>query len=156
MSIGAALKNSATLGGDASGANQCQQDLGNCATSSLLHLRLAMPSLGASNASRSRTGANRSQCFSISARNCSSDFCSLRGVRSLSQLDGRQSMMAIRHHLLGDVHGFEQVGIDILAVTASLLQFHRAERTSPLPDGAWHGLREGRLWHWARKRKISA
>src|SRR5262249_44193991 len=29
------------------------------------------------------------------------------------------------------VHGFEQVGIDILAVTASLLQFHRADVEMP-------------------------
>src|SRR5262249_27764476 len=35
--------------------------------------RLAMPSLGASNASRSSTGANISRCLCISARNSSID-----------------------------------------------------------------------------------
>src|SRR5262249_36120588 len=79
--------NSAAIGGGASGADQCQQDRFEIVPRHPSDTsRLAIPSLWATNASRSRTGTNRSQCFSISTRNCSSDFCSLRGVRSLSSL----------------------------------------------------------------------
>jgi len=38
--------------------------------------------------------------------------------------------MAIRHDLLGDIHGLEQIGIDIFAVTASLLELHRADAST--------------------------
>src|SRR5262249_44028293 len=55
-------------------ANQCLQDRSeivprhpSCTS------RLAMPSRGATNASRSRTGANRFQCFCILTRNSSND-----------------------------------------------------------------------------------
>ena len=40
MSIGTAVKNSATLGGDASGADHCQRTIGNCAKISAGNQRL--------------------------------------------------------------------------------------------------------------------
>src|SRR5262249_10351125 len=79
--------NGATFGGHASRANKCRGcDSEMVPRHPSCTSRLAMPSLGASNASKSSTGANICRCFCISARNSSIDALARGAIGSLLSL----------------------------------------------------------------------